>query len=96
MPLDRCATCARHVRRSDAACPFCRTKRSLVVAAASAVIAATMHGCIGGVYGGPPAPVKGGSPSDDTRGGGVAEPAPDGGAPGAVDRVPPTPKGTPD
>jgi hypothetical protein len=60
--LTLCASCARHVKTSEAACPFCKAKRACVIAGAALAIAsaATVVACNrdSGIvlYGGPPIP----------------------------------------
>jgi hypothetical protein len=55
-----CACCARHVKNSEAACPFCRTKRvrvlALAIASAAVVVACNRDAGPVAMYGAPPLP----------------------------------------
>ena len=66
VPLHPCSSCARHVRVTDARCPFCgRARVALSIAGATAIavaVAATAAACASqappiAAYGGPPVSV---------------------------------------
>jgi hypothetical protein len=46
-----CASCGRHVRRAEGACPFCKTRRIAAIVSAG-VVSAAMGACAP-AYGGP-------------------------------------------